>query len=116
MDDVVHLPWVRPLVLFLQSSSNTAPSRIASDVLTKSSEERWRSEGIQIGGVQSARGVMGTWFDKYVSSSSPVQTIIPVAEVYIYRDFDEHGPAGPTCFWKYSDGFDLRKARSALEP
>lgn len=27
---------------------------------------RWRSEGIQIGGVGSARGVMGHWFDKYV--------------------------------------------------
>ena len=28
-------------------------------------EERWRSEGIQIGGVRSARGVMGNWFDRY---------------------------------------------------
>jgi len=28
------------------------------------SEERWRSEGIQIGGVRSARGVLGYWFDK----------------------------------------------------
>ena len=27
-------------------------------------EERWRSEGIQVGGVQSARGVVGFWFDK----------------------------------------------------
>ena len=26
--------------------------------------ERYRSEGIQIGGPQSARGVLGTWFDK----------------------------------------------------
>lgn len=32
-------------------------------------EERWRSEGIQVGGVRSARGVLGTWFDKYVLSS-----------------------------------------------
>ncbi|POR36209.1 Uncharacterized protein TPAR_03560 [Tolypocladium paradoxum] len=45
-------------------------------------EERWRSEGIQIGGVRSARGVVGNWFDK---------------------DFDVHGPAGPTAFWKASD-------------
>ena len=44
-------------------------------------EERWRSEGIQIGGVQAARGILGYWFDK---------------------DFDEYGPAGPTCFWKIS--------------
>ncbi|KAL9604646.1 MAG: hypothetical protein Q9219_000366 [cf. Caloplaca sp. 3 TL-2023] len=42
-------------------------------------EERWRSEGIQIGGVQAARGVVGFWFDK---------------------DFDPYGPAGPTAFWK----------------
>ncbi|RGP59693.1 hypothetical protein FSPOR_11130 [Fusarium sporotrichioides] len=41
--------------------------------------ERWRSEGIQIGGVRSARGVVGNWFD---------------------RDYDVHGPAGPTAFWK----------------
>lgn len=45
-------------------------------------EERWRSEGIQVGGLRSQRGVIGTWFDK---------------------DFDPHGPAGPTAFWKISD-------------
>ena len=28
-------------------------------------EERWRSEGIQVGGLRSARGVLGNWFDKY---------------------------------------------------
>ncbi|KAF1953242.1 hypothetical protein CC80DRAFT_451327 [Byssothecium circinans] len=44
-------------------------------------EERWRSEGIQIGGIGARRGVLGTWFDK---------------------DFDSHGPAGPTAFWKLS--------------
>lgn len=43
------------------------------------SEERWCSEGIQPGGPRSARGVVGTWFDK---------------------DHDPHGPAGPTAFWK----------------
>ncbi|KAL8745261.1 MAG: hypothetical protein Q9190_002591 [Brigantiaea leucoxantha] len=42
-------------------------------------EERWRSEGVQVGGVGSARGVIGTWFDK---------------------DYDQHGPAGPTAHWK----------------
>ncbi|VZI18153.1 unnamed protein product [Fusarium fujikuroi] len=41
--------------------------------------ERWRSEGVQIGGVRSARGVVGNWFDS---------------------DYDVHGPAGPTAFWK----------------
>ncbi|KAH7069538.1 hypothetical protein BKA63DRAFT_84478, partial [Paraphoma chrysanthemicola] len=45
-------------------------------------EERWRSDGIQVGGLRSQRGVIGTWFDK---------------------DFDPHGPAGPTAFWKICD-------------
>ncbi|KAI8931480.1 hypothetical protein NX059_011148 [Plenodomus lindquistii] len=45
-------------------------------------EARWRSEGIQVGGLRSQRGVIGTWFDK---------------------DFDPHGPAGPTAFWKICD-------------
>lgn len=45
-------------------------------------EERWRSESIQIGGLRSARGVIGTWFDK---------------------DYDPNGPAGPTAFWKLDD-------------
>ncbi|PQE32950.1 F-box domain-containing protein [Rutstroemia sp. NJR-2017a WRK4] len=40
-------------------------------------EERWKSEGIQVGGINSTRGVVG--------------------------DHDRHGPAGPTCFWKVSD-------------
>ncbi|RMD41048.1 hypothetical protein DV735_g4084, partial [Chaetothyriales sp. CBS 134920] len=42
-------------------------------------EERWRSESIQIGGIRSGRGAIGTWFDK---------------------DYDHHGPVGPTYFWK----------------
>ncbi|KAL9607027.1 MAG: hypothetical protein Q9167_008019 [Letrouitia subvulpina] len=46
-------------------------------------EERWRSEGVQVGGIGSKRGVIGTWFQK---------------------DFDEEGPAGPTAFWK-ADGY-----------
>ncbi|KAK0627234.1 hypothetical protein B0T14DRAFT_563058 [Immersiella caudata] len=52
-----------------------------------SGEERWKSEGVQIGGARSARGVIGNWFDK---------------------DFDPHGPCGPTAFWKISD----REARA----
>ncbi len=51
-------------------------------------EERWRSEGVQIGGPRSARGVLGNWFDK---------------------DFDPHGPAGPTAFWKVSDDIEEEK-------
>ena len=38
------------------------------------SEERWRSEGIQVGGVQAARGVLGYWFDTYVCPST---TLLP---------------------------------------
>lgn len=36
-----------------------------SSVSAFDGQERWRSEGVQIGGVQSARGVVGTWFDRY---------------------------------------------------
>jgi hypothetical protein len=55
-----------------------------------SGEERWRSDGIQVGGLRSQRGVIGTWFDK---------------------DFDSHGPAGPTAFWKICDrGLDEEDA------
>jgi hypothetical protein len=56
-------------------------------------EERWRSEGIQIGGVKSARGILGNWFDK---------------------DFDVHGPAGPTAFWKVSDDREVEKPVNAI--
>ncbi|EHK22222.1 uncharacterized protein TRIVIDRAFT_124418, partial [Trichoderma virens Gv29-8] len=44
--------------------------------------ERWKSEGVQIGGVRSGKGVLGNWFD---------------------RDYDPHGPCGPSAFWKASD-------------
>ncbi|KAK6523071.1 hypothetical protein TWF281_002494 [Arthrobotrys megalospora] len=54
-------------------------------------EERWRSEGIQVGGLCTARGVIGTWFDK---------------------DFDPHGPAGPTAFWKTSNEVDSNLGES----
>ncbi|KAM7195669.1 hypothetical protein V8F20_007413 [Naviculisporaceae sp. PSN 640] len=47
-----------------------------------SGEERWKSEGIQIGGMKSGRGVVGNWFE---------------------RNYDPHGPCGPTAFWKISD-------------
>ena len=54
-------------------------------------EERWRSEGIQVGGLRSARGVLGNWFDK---------------------DYDLHGPAGPTAFWKETDELEEEKSSS----
>ncbi|KAK4130000.1 hypothetical protein BT67DRAFT_430483 [Trichocladium antarcticum] len=53
-------------------------------------EERWKSEGVQLGGLRSARGVAGSWFDKHVSSVLPL-------------DYSPNGPCGPTAFWKVSD-------------
>ncbi|CAK7228008.1 hypothetical protein SCUCBS95973_006737 [Sporothrix curviconia] len=46
---------------------------------TFNGQPRWRSEGIQIGGRRSGRGVMGNWFD---------------------TDYNRRGPCGPTAFWK----------------
>lgn len=51
-------------------------------------EERWKSEGIQIGGINSGRGVFGHWFDKNLS---------------------DEGPAGPTAFWKISNEIHERR-------
>jgi hypothetical protein len=56
-------------------------------------EERWRSEGVQIGGIRSARGVLGTWFNK---------------------DYDRHGPAGPTGFWKLTDDIEVDKVQHSI--
>ncbi|KAM0185367.1 hypothetical protein ACHAPI_012221 [Fusarium lateritium] len=57
--------------------------------------ERWRSEGVQIGGVRSARGVVGNWFD---------------------RDYDVHGPAGPTAFWKSATPEQVENMEDDLLP
>ncbi|KUI68488.1 hypothetical protein VM1G_03941 [Cytospora mali] len=46
-----------------------------------SGQARWRSEGIQLGGIRSCK-VVGNWFDK---------------------DYDPSGPCGPTAFWKVGD-------------
>lgn len=56
-------------------------------------EARWKSEGVQVGGVRSNRGVIGTWFDK---------------------DYDDQGPCGPTAFWKLSDTIEEDKPRQAV--
>ncbi|KAH8597805.1 hypothetical protein B0O99DRAFT_616829 [Bisporella sp. PMI_857] len=56
-------------------------------------EERWKSEGIQVGGVNSGRGVFGSWFDKHHS---------------------REGPAGPSVFWKISD--EINPKSKALFP
>lgn len=65
-------------------------------------EERWKSEGIQVGGIRSARGVVGNWFDKYVFFwcwlSDSLLTWLPTR-----RDYNRSGPCGPTAFWKVSD-------------
>ncbi|KAK1699755.1 F-box domain-containing protein [Colletotrichum godetiae] len=66
---------------------------------------RWRSEGIQIGGVGSARGVMGHWFDTIYAWRKTTRS---ERRVYanlrdLYRDFDPHGPCGPSAYFKVSD-------------
>jgi hypothetical protein len=66
-------------------------------------EERWQSEGIQVGGVQSQRGVLGHWFDKYIHLFYLERRFADI----IPRDLDPHGPVGPTAFWKISDQMDL---------
>jgi hypothetical protein len=90
-------------------------------------QERWKSEGIQIGGVRAARGVVGNWFDRLVNVlisspflvpplfsssffffffSSPLSLLPCFAFANILRisrDHDPRGPAGPTAFWKLSD-------------
>ena len=67
MDIILSIPRVSlptsPLGQDLFSSCLVIDSRF-------SREERWRSEGIQIGGVRSARGVLGYWFDKYATLCS----------------------------------------------
>ncbi|KAK3900135.1 hypothetical protein C8A05DRAFT_17516 [Staphylotrichum tortipilum] len=69
-----------------------------SSVSVFGGEERWGSEGVQVGGVRAARGVVGSWFDK---------------------DFNPEGPCGPTAFWKISDrepkGSEREKAQVLLE-
>ncbi|TLS28254.1 hypothetical protein PpBr36_01288 [Pyricularia pennisetigena] len=45
-------------------------------------QERWSSEGIQIGGPKSAKCIIGNWFDIH---------------------HDPTGPVGPSAFWKISD-------------
>ncbi|KAK7605825.1 hypothetical protein JOL62DRAFT_616714 [Phyllosticta paracitricarpa] len=61
-------------------------------------EERWKTECIQVGGLRSERGVLGTWFDK---------------------DNANIGPIGPTCWWKVSDrqlGKDLPSTMRRSKP
>lgn len=73
-------------------------------------EERWRSEGVQVGGIRSKRGVLGNWFDKCVTNDPPQHNISKKLGLMVRgfadsmnRDFDDHGPAGPTAFWKIDD-------------
>jgi len=64
-----------------------------------SGQERWKSEGIQIGGRRSAKGVVGNWFEKYALNPCRFSCTISRSN----RDYDPHGPCGPTAFWKISD-------------
>lgn len=66
-----------------------------------SGQERWKSEGIQVGGRRSARGVVGNWFEKY-GLVHPLYCYW-TCRLTCHRDYDPHGPCGPTAFWKISD-------------
>lgn len=86
------------------------------------SEERWQSEAIQVGGLKSARGVLGHWFDKYVHKSRSyfISTVLPPLLTHLLnyenRDWDPHGPAGPTAFWKISDEIADKSASKPQDP
>lgn len=73
--------------------------------------ERWKSESVQVGGVRSARGVLGNWFDRLVRPVCPLSLKKPhcrlsefvLIVLHCDRDYDPRGPVGPTAFWKISD-------------
>ncbi|KAK3716208.1 hypothetical protein LTR37_006653 [Vermiconidia calcicola] len=75
-------------------------------------EERWRSEGIQVGGLRAARGVLGNWFDKRVHLFNASNEYFDVTNA-TQRDYDMHGPAGPTAFWKETDELADEKTSSS---
>ncbi|RFU77840.1 f-box domain-containing [Trichoderma arundinaceum] len=66
--------------------------------------ERWKSEGVQVGGVRSARGVIGNWFDRQLT----------LFTFFASRDYDPHGPCGPSAFWKASDSETARGSHAVL--
>lgn len=76
-----------------------------------SGQPRWRSEGIQLGGVRSSK-VVGNWFDKCVLPITNLQhgfhgglssVVRSCPNTRVYRDYDPSGPCGPTAFWKIGD-------------
>jgi hypothetical protein len=79
-------------------------------------EERWRSEGVQVGGLRSKRGVLGNWFDKYVDSFEQMFRELLLMWSLCCRDYDMHGPAGPTAFWKESDELEEEKGVGGSGP
>ena len=60
-------------------------------------EERWRSEGIQLGGVKSARGVVGCWFDKYVLWGFPLLDYLRCFSSTLPRGFTLGGIGKKSC-------------------
>lgn len=61
-------------------------------------EERWRSEGVQVGGLRSARGVLGNWFDKY-----DPHVLWKVCFMILVLTLDAQGLRRPRACW--ADGF-----------
>ena len=62
--------------------------------------------------MRSARGVVGNWFDRYVL------IIHLVLNSYLpqRRDYDDHGPAGPTAFWKVGTADQVANMEDDLLP
>jgi hypothetical protein len=53
------------VILYLGTVRTTKEGDVRwSTVSIFDGQERWRSEGIQVGGRKSARGVWGNWFDR----------------------------------------------------
>ena len=75
-------------------------------------DERWRSEGVQIGGIRSARGMSHTpSLSLPASHTAYLHIAIGILGNWFDKDYDVHGPAGPTCFWKVSDDIQEEKKR-----
>ena len=73
------------------------------------SEERWRSEAIQVGGIRSARGGLGFWFDRYVTQLCFAQGNACQHTNRLRSEYDDTRSVGPTAFWKMSDEVNVEE-------
>lgn len=94
MDEFFYFPRVWTVII--QDYANSPDPKFAN-LGHRYREERWRSEGVQIGGPCSGRGVLGTWFDKYAHSIMPEY---PFA--YGYKRLSYTATHIPTAYWAVS--------------